>query len=496
MENYLRFKLMGGRLKCNKDAVPRFFDCQPKRTAMQKPTPRAAVEKRKAATIVSELLQLASGIMEVSASTSTPETFAEDTVHLGDMDQPSADLQDGTLPNTCDIGVQVRPHYRSKATMCYPSQLGGTCNILTSPIKIAKCDVNLSPIKAPHGGIKRKLLLQVEDIYTSDSSFTASSIVSSSTTGDSVYSCENEGNYTNSVIEQSMKLNALNYVRFISRKHPMMYLGIPDDSTYIIKALSDNIVHHGSCLTSEDVVMIVLRKIRLNESFTIIGNSFGVSPSHVSKLFAKYTPMIANCLKQLIVWPKKESINRLMPTSFQARYSNVESIIDCFEIEIEKPTKAVHQSLTWSEYKKCNTLKYLVSCTPDGIVNFMSKGYGGRVSDMNLLHDSGYLDQLPPGIEVMADRGFKNVELAIQAKKCKLVRPPSISSDEKMSAADCKATKRIASLRIHVERLIRRIREFKFLEPHACIDIHLLGKVDSSVLIAAGLINWQASLIK
>lgn len=40
-------------------------------------------------------------------------------------------------------------------------------------------------------------------------------------------------------------------------------------------------------------------------------------------------------------------------------YSNVQSIIDCLEIEIEKPSNAIHQSLTWSEYKNVNTLKYL-----------------------------------------------------------------------------------------------------------------------------------------
>lgn len=104
------------------------------------------------------------------------------------------------------------------------------------------------------------------------------------------------------------------------------------------------------------------------------------------------------------------------------QYGNVESIIDCFEIEIEKPTKAVKQSISWSEYKKCNTLKYLIS------------GYGGRVSDMILL-DSGYLDILPEGVLVMADRGFKHVENAINIRKCSLVRPPSVSAGSQLNEA-------------------------------------------------------------
>ncbi|GBP75134.1 hypothetical protein EVAR_42377_1 [Eumeta japonica] len=56
------------------------------------------------------------------------------------------------------------------------------------------------------------------------------------------------------------------------------------------------------------------------------------------------------------------------------KYHHVSCIIDCLEIEIQKPSNAVHQALTWSDYKKANTLKYLISSTPDGLVNFISPG--------------------------------------------------------------------------------------------------------------------------
>ena len=45
-------------------------------------------------------------------------------------------------------------------------------------------------------------------------------------------------------------------------------------------------------------------------------------------------------------------------------------------------------------------------------------------------------------------------------------------------------TKRIASLRIPIERVIRRLREYEMLKPHACIHHNLLPHMDSILVIA------------
>ncbi|KAG5862487.1 hypothetical protein JTB14_008507 [Gonioctena quinquepunctata] len=104
----------------------------------------------------------------------------------------------------------------------------------------------------------------------------------------------------------------------------------------------------------------------------------------------------------------------------RARYSNVQTIIYCFEIQIQKPTDPVEQALTWSEYKKYNTLKYLISSTPDGFFNSIPEGYGGRISDSLLVEESGFLDILPNGCSVMADRGFKEIAKQLDYRNCQL----------------------------------------------------------------------------
>uniref|UniRef100_A0A1Y1LPI4 DDE Tnp4 domain-containing protein n=1 Tax=Photinus pyralis TaxID=7054 RepID=A0A1Y1LPI4_PHOPY len=122
---------------------------------------------------------------------------------------------------------------------------------------------------------------------------------------------------------------------------------------------------------------------------------FGMSLCNASKMFKKTLVQVEPDLKSLIFWPSSDKIKYYLPIPFRAHYSNVQSIIDCLEIQIQKPTEPVKQALTWSDYKKCNTLKYLISCTPDGFINFVSKGYGGRISDSLLVEESGYFDVLP-----------------------------------------------------------------------------------------------------
>jgi len=55
-------------------------------------------------------------------------------------------------------------------------------------------------------------------------------------------------------------------------------------------------------------------------------------------------------------------------------------------------------------------------------------------------------------------------------------------------------TRRIASLRIHVEKVIRRLREFNILKLHSTIHHELLHIVDDIIIVVGGLINIQLPL--
>lgn len=250
----------------------------------------------------------------------------------------------------------------------------------------------------------------------------------------------------------------------LMHENSMKYLGIPN---YVFESVSESL-KETTTISGRDL-MIVLRKIRLDETFEILSDVFGLSFQRISQVFNARVPSIAAELEELVFWPNRSDIQKFMPVAFLHKYSNIESIIDCFEIQIQKPHNPIWQSVTYSSYKSCNTIKYLISCTPCGQINFISKGFPGRASDQKIVNKSGYLEHIKEGCGVLADRGFKNIAGDVSRKGGLLIRPPSVSQDDTLTKEEAMLAKEIAAVRIHVERLIRRIREYSICAPHATV---------------------------
>ena len=70
-----------------------------------------------------------------------------------------------------------------------------------------------------------------------------------------------------------------------------------------------------------------------------------------------------------------------MPQIFKDLYPKVRCIIDCSEIFTERPYAYQARAQTYSNYKKHNTVKFLVGITPCGAISFLSKCWGGRATD-------------------------------------------------------------------------------------------------------------------
>jgi len=90
---------------------------------------------------------------------------------------------------------------------------------------------------------------------------------------------------------------------------------------------------------------------------------------------------------------------------------------------IERPSSLTNQALTYSSYKSHNTFKLLVGISPTGSVTFLSKLWGGHVSDNHIVKKSGLLDLLEPGDSIMADKGFDIASL-LKDYGCTLNIPP------------------------------------------------------------------------
>ena len=60
----------------------------------------------------------------------------------------------------------------------------------------------------------------------------------------------------------------------------------------------------------------------------------------------------------------------------------------------------------FSSYKSNYTVKFLIGITPQGIISFVSKAWGGGTSDKFLTENCRILKNILRGDLVLADRGF------------------------------------------------------------------------------------------
>lgn len=463
-------------------AVPRKFDCQHDRALTFTKPLRAAFEKRERKRLIKDAIEEdAKKNMKMKKAAVVTEDQNMPTTSTLQYDDHSGLLmenQENSNSNTKEekyrsIGVQVKPSYRSKYVSCKSVNM---VNAITSPVKANVVHVATSPVK-----LQTQKTLSFNDSETSCEEDLQNEWLPE----------ENE-EYSDSDVEinnSDFKMQCRELEIKIIENRPKTYIGVPPRWLPLIAKLEQKVG------LPKHLIYLIFVKIRTDDSFEKLSDRFGVSKSYASKVFEKGVVLLSHFLIDLIFWPTPDQIVKVLPISFRSNYSQVQSIIDCLEIEIEKPSNAVHQALTWSDYKKCNTIKYLISATPGGLINFISTGYGGRTTDVTLFENCGYLDSLPEGSEIMADRGFKNIEHILIKKKCKLIRPPSVASNTKSTKEEVLLTKRIASLRIHIERVIRRVREFKIVCPHSCINNDLVHKTDNIIVIVCGLINLQSPII-
>ena len=241
--------------------------------------------------------------------------------------------------------------------------------------------------------------------------------------------------------------------------------------------------------------ILTLMKLRLNASNYDLGFRFGVSESTICRAFTKWIEAMDIRLSFLIMWPDRESIQKNMPFCFQPHYGlRVTSIIDCFELFIEKPSDLLAKSCTWSQYKHYNTAKYLISITPQGIISFISNGWGGRASDKHIVEHSAYLNNLLPGDVVLADRGF-DVADSVAMLGATLDIPAFTRGCTQLPPSDVEATRKLANVRIHVERIIGAVRQrFQVLSATGVLQKEFISQKNSRGVVLDSVVRVCCAL--
>ena len=249
---------------------------------------------------------------------------------------------------------------------------------------------------------------------------------------------------------------------FNSSEKVRFYTGLP--SYEVLMVVFDHVAPHVprrlGCTTLnrfQEFVM-VLMKLRLNVPFQDLAYRFVLSLSSVSRIFMSWIIAMDLRLSCFIHWPDREQLWKTMLMCFQYTFGRkVTVIIDYFEVFINKPTNLLARAQTFSSYKHHNTIKVLIGITAQGTVSFVSEAWGGRTSDKFLTENCGILDKLLPGDTVMADRGF-TISESVGLRHGKLVIPAFTKGKNQLDPVDVEQSRGIASVRIHVDRVIGLLR--------------------------------------
>ena len=284
-----------------------------------------------------------------------------------------------------------------------------------------------------------------------------------------------------------------------------LYTGLPTFAVlmvvfeFVTRGMVD---HHRSKLSKFSQFLLVLMKLRLNLLDADLARRFGVSQSTVSKLIMKWINVMYVCLQPLIIWPEREDVCATMPKECSQFFKRCISIIDCFEVFCERPSGLMGRAQTFSNYKHHNTVKFLISITPQGVISFISKGWGGRTSDKHLTEHCGILKKLLPGDQIMADRGF-TIHESVGSFGAELIIPPFTRGKAQLSQTEIDKARQLSRVRIHVERVIGLLRN-KYMCLQATVPIaHLMHDdgdktacaLDKIVNICCALCNCCESVV-
>uniref|UniRef100_A0A9J7ZF00 THAP-type domain-containing protein n=2 Tax=Cyprinus carpio TaxID=7962 RepID=A0A9J7ZF00_CYPCA len=214
----------------------------------------------------------------------------------------------------------------------------------------------------------------------------------------------------------------------------------------------------GRKLSPFQMLLSTLMRLRLNLPIQHIAYLFSVDRKTVSTTFRDTIGSMFSHLKPLVHWPERHYLQATMPHHFvEAFGSQVAVIVDCFEIRIERASNLKTRVQTFSHYKHQHTLKYLIGITPRGSISFISQGWEGHVSDKHVTENSGLLNKLLPGDLVLADHGF-DIRDSVGLVCAKVKIPAFTGGHSQLDAKDVEEARRIAHLRVHVERMIGCVR--------------------------------------
>ncbi|XP_062504821.1 uncharacterized protein LOC134181569 [Corticium candelabrum] len=168
---------------------------------------------------------------------------------------------------------------------------------------------------------------------------------------------------------------------------------------------------------------LTMVRLRLGLEMKDLSYRFGFSLSQVHNIFVTWINFLYCHLNDVDWWLPRDTLRRSLPQSFREAFPKTTCIIDATELFTERPSDR----------------------------------------DRELTKQSGFLNKLVPGDQVMADKGFITADILMDVG-ASLVLPPFLKGGGQFAEEQVIKCRQVASLRIDVERVIRRIKNYRILQ--------------------------------
>jgi hypothetical protein len=219
----------------------------------------------------------------------------------------------------------------------------------------------------------------------------------------------------------------------------------------------------------QDVLMVLIY-LRHNVAHEVVGQLFGASADTSEDLFHEIVPILrdqcpADRFGAEKRWKKGE------PSWTPDQVDRI--LIDTFETSVPRPSGEPRQKRVYSGKKKRHTLKTQVVTDTNGEILSISAGHRGPSADKTIFEQSAAGEQFPNAAR-QADKGYhgaKNLEM-----------PHRKPRGKQMSAEHKQENRQMASVRVHVEHGIRRIKAFHIVREDYRLAFGLFPMVASAVV--------------
>ena len=244
---------------------------------------------------------------------------------------------------------------------------------------------------------------------------------------------------------------------FEDYEHFLLLFNVLGPACFELKYKSDE-------LSAQNELFLTLMKIRHAKDDFALSLDFGVGRKVVSNIVRTWINFMYFELSELDFWCEREVIDEHFPIKFQKMFPKTRVILDATEIPIQKPSNCNSQRITFSTYKNGNTLKTMVGISPRGLVTYISDSYGGSVSDRQIIEKSELLQpgMFNPGDSIMADRGIMVQDLFAH-RNVQVNTPTTMKGRNQLEPGTVIKDRRIASKRIHVERVIGYAKTYRII---------------------------------